>query len=295
MASLPVVLLCCHLLRTGDNPAATEKHEDEYNKMLLMVLHDDIMEQTLTVTIKWVKPEHLLQLARKRYDMLNCIHLSAIFTRLKALCDKQPLLLQLPDTQQLQQLLQQRLSSVQQNSTVRELATILWAASFLGCTDLTQQLLPLILQPQHLAQATTKTVVLVLLGLERAGIRPEQQQAQQLLGVLTGSASKVRPDDVSTSLRIVASMGLAVPQQQLQNAVASFTAQLRQAGVHAVVDMLWALANMQQLQGVPATQMQQLLQAAAEGVGAASPAAAAKIQKVLKEVEALDSGTGKQL
>jgi hypothetical protein len=246
-------------------------------------------------------PAQLLQLLQQHPDALNHIHVSALYTQLRSICNRQPAQLHAEETQLLLQALQQQLRRVQQNCSGRELSNIIWTSGSLGQAAVTEVLLSILLQ-HHLQDTSSKGVVLTLLGLEQAGVHLQQQQAQQLLSVLAQNELYVHLDDIGSSLRVIAAMGLQTDPQQLQELsnmiVAKLTVHdsiglLRSGGQHfqAVVNTLWAVATMQQLHELPQEHLQLLLRVAAAGVGNGSPAVAAKLGAVLAAVEGLQGST----
>jgi hypothetical protein len=213
-------------------------------------------------------PWQLAQLLQQHADALDHIHLSAAFTRAKALADQggapQQLAELLPQLHQLAQRLQQQCGA-------RELANIIWSAAYLGSRETAAELLPVFLQSSKLQQAAPQAVSNVLLAAAKLQLQLTDDQLQQLLQHFSSRQLLLRaePQHVSNTLWAIATMQQSVARQQLQQMLGHFQKVLPQAKPQNISNTLWAVATMGQQ--VPPRQLQHMLDSFQQLLSQANP------------------------
>jgi hypothetical protein len=189
--------------------------------------------------------EQLVGLEQRHGSAFDAIHIATSFKRSANLARD---LGQPPsDFYPLMQRLWGRLQPQLGDCNMRELANIVWACSKVSFAEapLLDECLEQLAgagadaNPLDLSNALYAAAL-----LSRSKYTMNKQHAQQLVEALVSQRQAAKPQDVSNTLWVAATMGLSLPEQQGRQLVEALVRQRQAAKPQELTNTLWAAANM---------------------------------------------------
>jgi hypothetical protein len=206
------------------------------------------MQAQLTTWIKQTyMPQQLLELLQQHSASIDHINVSAAFIRArKRLCRTGVLPEQQPAAvQQLLQHLHQLAEEQQQQFSARSLANIMSACGHMRMKSTVQLLLPDFLQDSKLQQAKPQEVSSTLWAVATLGVQLTEDQVQQLVQEFVDALPRADPQSVANTLWSVAKMGHTLPAHQLSKLLQRVQQLLQQLQPADIAGTLVACASMQ--------------------------------------------------